>query len=80
MFQQAGATAEGLSGLRPEELSENFQKMAEAAAKALGDDNTGGDFSAAISQTLRNLSEGAENLQVGGARDPVRGGKGRKKT
>lgn len=55
---------EGLGDLRPEQLGENFQKIAQAAARAIGEEQSDGDFTSAISQTLRNLSEGAENLQV----------------
>jgi cell division ATPase FtsA len=52
----------------PDELGANLQKIAEATAKAItdegSDDGGGSEFAAAISQTLKNLSEGAENLQV----------------
>ena len=52
--------------LQPEQLEANLQSVAEAAFEAVSDE-AGGDsseFSAAISQTLKNLSENAENLQV----------------
>ncbi|KDR12308.1 peroxisomal biogenesis factor 19 [Zootermopsis nevadensis] len=53
--------------LTPEQLGANFQKIAEATAKVITDegssDGDGSEFAAAISQTLRNLSEGTENLQ-----------------
>jgi hypothetical protein len=50
----------------PDHLGANFQKIAEAAAKAITDEPgaSDGEFASAISQTLKNLSEGAENLQV----------------
>lgn len=49
----------------PDHLGANFQKIAEAAAKAITDEPgaSDGEFASAISQTLKNLSEGAENLQ-----------------
>jgi hypothetical protein len=50
----------------PDQLGANFQKIAEAAARAVTEEGGASDdeFSSAISQTLKNLSEGAENLQV----------------
>jgi hypothetical protein len=50
----------------PDHLGANFQKIAEAAARAITDEGGTCDdeFASAISQTLKNLSEGAENLQV----------------
>jgi hypothetical protein len=50
----------------PDHLGANFQKIAEAAAQAITDEAgaSDGEFASAISQTLKNLSEGAENLQV----------------
>jgi hypothetical protein len=52
--------------ITPDQLGVDFQKIAEAATKVITDETGGGDteFAAAISQTLKNLSEGAENLQV----------------
>ncbi|KAI4455027.1 peroxisomal biogenesis factor 19 [Holotrichia oblita] len=54
------------ANLSPEQIQESFQKMAEAAQQVLTNPevtDTSTDFSSAISQTLRGLSEGAENLQ-----------------
>jgi hypothetical protein len=50
----------------PEQLEANLQSVAEAAFEAISDEASGenSEFSAAISQTLKNLSENAENLQV----------------
>jgi hypothetical protein len=52
--------------VRPEQLEANLQSVAEAALEAISDEAGGesGEFSAAISQTLKHLSENAENLQV----------------
>ena len=52
--------------VQPEQLQTNLQSVAEAALEAVSDEAGGdnGEFSAAISQTLKNLSENAENLQV----------------
>lgn len=52
--------------VQPEQLEANLQSVAEAALEAVSDE-AGGDsseFSAAIAQTLRNLSQNTENLQV----------------
>ncbi|GJQ75380.1 hypothetical protein Trydic_g23556 [Trypoxylus dichotomus] len=52
--------------LTPDQIQQSFQKMAEAAQQVLTNPevtDTSSDFSSAISQTLRGLSEGAENLQ-----------------
>ncbi|KAJ8877228.1 hypothetical protein PR048_021682 [Dryococelus australis] len=52
-------------GLIPEQLTAHLQKLAEVAVKsASGEDESkdDADFSAAISQTLKSLSEGRENL------------------
>ncbi|KAK9746193.1 Pex19 protein family [Popillia japonica] len=54
------------ANLSPEQIQESFQKMAEAAQQVLTNPevtDVSTDFSSAISQTLRGLSEGAENLQ-----------------
>lgn len=51
--------------VQPEQLEANLQSVAEAALEAVSDE-AGGDsseFSAAIAQTLRNLSQNTENLQ-----------------
>lgn len=63
LLAQSGNSSDSIS---PDQLGANFQKMAEAAAKAMADEAGGGDseFAAAISQTLKNLSEGTENLQT----------------
>lgn len=53
----------------PEQIQQNFQRMAEAAAQvmsnptALQPTTQSNDFASTISQTLQNLSLGAENLQ-----------------
>ncbi|XP_046382487.1 peroxisomal biogenesis factor 19 [Ischnura elegans] len=46
-----------------EEMGDTLQKIAQAAAKAASEESTEQDFSAAIAQTLKNLSEGSHNLQ-----------------
>lgn len=54
------------ANLTPDQIQQSFQKMAEAAQQVLTSPevtDTSSDFSSAISQTLRGLSEGAENLQ-----------------
>ncbi|KAJ4443310.1 peroxisomal biogenesis factor 19 [Periplaneta americana] len=63
LLAQSGNSSDSIS---PDQLGANFQKMAEAAAKAMADEAGGGDseFAAAISQTLKNLSEGTENIQT----------------
>lgn len=51
--------------VQPEQLEANLQSVAEGAFETVSDE-AGGDsseFSAAIAQTLRNLSENADNLQ-----------------
>ncbi|XP_066991160.2 peroxisomal biogenesis factor 19 [Anabrus simplex] len=63
LLSQSGLNLEGAEGVSPDQLGANFQKIAEAAAKAISEDSGDADFSAAITQTLKNLSEGAENLQ-----------------
>jgi hypothetical protein len=52
--------------VKPEQLEANLQSVAEAAYEAISDEASGdsNEFSATISQTLKNLSENAENLQV----------------
>jgi cell division ATPase FtsA len=68
VFIYGGAGTNSSDTLTSDQLGANFQKIAEATAKAITDeasvDGGGSDFAAAISQTLKNLSEGAENLQV----------------
>lgn len=60
-FLSQGGNAETIS---PDQLGTNFQKLAEVAARAMTEEGgTDSEFTAAISQTLRSLSEGAENLQ-----------------
>ncbi|KRT79685.1 hypothetical protein AMK59_7556, partial [Oryctes borbonicus] len=52
--------------LTPDQIQQSFQKMAEAAQQVLISPevtDTSSDLSSAISQTLRGLNEGAENLQ-----------------
>ncbi|XP_022901077.1 peroxisomal biogenesis factor 19 [Onthophagus taurus] len=53
--------------LSPDQIQESLQKMAEAAQSVLSNpappNETSTDFSAAITQTLRGLSEGTENLE-----------------
>lgn len=63
LLTQSGINLDGSEGVSPDQLGANFQKIAEAAAKVMSEDSGDADFSAAISQTLKNLSEGAENLQ-----------------
>ncbi|XP_071441932.1 peroxisomal biogenesis factor 19 [Hetaerina americana] len=57
---QSFLTAGANSG---EEMGDTLQKIAQAAAKAATEDSSEQDFSAAIAQTLKNLSEGTNNLQ-----------------
>lgn len=56
----------GGPGISPEQVQQSFQRMAEAAAQAAtntGEVGTDSDFASSISQALRGLSEGTENLQ-----------------
>lgn len=47
-----------------DQFAASFQKIAEAASKAISDEATEGGFDEAISRALQNLSEGVENIQV----------------
>lgn len=47
-----------------DQFAASFQKIAEAASKAISDEATEGGFDEAISRALQNLSEGVENIQA----------------
>ncbi|KAJ9595728.1 hypothetical protein L9F63_013091 [Diploptera punctata] len=62
---QAILSQGGNETITSDQLGANFQRFAEVAAKAMTEEGgTENEFTAAISQTLKSLSEGAENLQV----------------
>ncbi|KAK7868510.1 hypothetical protein R5R35_001917 [Gryllus longicercus] len=63
MQEVLSQTASGLDQSAADEFNANLRKMAEATAKAWSDQGMDSDFAATISETLKNLSEGAENLQ-----------------
>lgn len=48
----------------PEQFSAQIQKMAEEANKVLNEHAKNPEFSETIAQTLKNLSENADNLEV----------------
>lgn len=48
-----------------EQLGEGLQRLAEASTQAAGfESSPDQEFTSIIAQTLRNLSEGTENIQV----------------
>lgn len=59
-FYEGDESSDGV----PDNFHVDFKKMAEVAVKALEEEAEKDEFSAAIAQTLKNLSENTENLQV----------------
>uniref|UniRef100_A0A1B6E8B1 Peroxin-19 n=2 Tax=Clastoptera arizonana TaxID=38151 RepID=A0A1B6E8B1_9HEMI len=60
---QSSDQSEGSKSPSGENFSIDFNKMADAAAQALEADSGNNEFTAAIAQTLKNLTENTENLQ-----------------